>query len=133
MRDRRKAPGQLLRGIGRAAEVPQVFDLVRVEPGLDVAEQAIADLQSRLQAAHEGEDSGAVSPARLFIGVEAQPEVVVTPDAYGLYFSEQVNRLLHALAGLEHVAQDHEAVGPVLPQHGDGLAEFPRLLMDVGQ
>jgi hypothetical protein len=47
-RDRRKAPGQLLRRIGRGVEVPVVFDPVRVQPGLDVREQAAVDLQAGL-------------------------------------------------------------------------------------
>ena len=58
---------------------------------------------------------------------------MVAPDAHSLHLLEQAHRLLDPLPRLENVAQDHEAVGPVLPQHGDGLAEFPRLLMDVGQ
>src|SRR5262245_35380260 len=36
---RRKAPGQFFRRIGRAVEVPQVFNRVRVEPGFDVRER----------------------------------------------------------------------------------------------
>jgi hypothetical protein len=43
VRDRRKAPGQLLRGVRRAVEVPEVFGLVRVQPRFDVGEQAAVD------------------------------------------------------------------------------------------
>ena len=39
VRDRREAASELLRGVGRAVEVPEVLDAVRVEPRLDVAEQ----------------------------------------------------------------------------------------------
>src|SRR5262245_13023872 len=49
VRDRRKAPGELLWGIGRAVEVPKVFNLVRVEPGFDMGEQAAVGLQVGLQ------------------------------------------------------------------------------------
>jgi hypothetical protein len=44
---------------------------------------------------------------------------------------KQGNRFLHPLAHLENVAKHNEAVGPVLLQHGDGLAQFRRVLVDV--
>jgi hypothetical protein len=46
---------------------------------------------------------------------------------------KRANRFLYQLAHLENVAQDDEALGPVLLEHGDGLAQFPGVLVDVGQ
>jgi hypothetical protein len=94
---------------------------VGVEPRLDVAEQAAVDLQVWLQTTHEGEDGGAVTLTNLFIGVEAQTNVVVAPDAHGLDLPKQANRFLEPLAHLENVAEDDETLGPVLLEHGDGL------------
>jgi hypothetical protein len=47
---------------------------------------------------------------------------VVAPDAHGPDLLEQCNRFFHPLAHFDNVAQDHEAVGPALLEHGDGLA-----------
>jgi hypothetical protein len=133
MKDGPKAPGELFRRVGRAVKVPEVFDLVRVEPRLDVAEQAAVDLQVGLQPAHEVEDGGAVTLTNFFIGVEAQANVVVAPDAHNLDLPKQANRFLYPLAHLENVAEDHEALGPVLLEHGESLAQFPGVFVDVGQ
>jgi hypothetical protein len=133
VRDRGKAPGKLLRRIRRAVEVPEVFNPVGIEPGLDMAEQAAADLKMGLQAAHEGEDRGAVALAHLLIGVEAEADVVISPDAHGANLLKKADRFLHSPAHFENVTQDHEAVCPVLLQHGDGLPQMLRLLVDIGQ
>jgi hypothetical protein len=106
---------------------------VRVEPRFDVGEQAAVDLQAGSQAAHEAEDGGTVASARFGAGVDAQADVVVAPDAHGFDLPKEANRFLHPLAYLEHVAQDHEALGPVPLQHGDGPSQLLRLLVDAGQ
>jgi hypothetical protein len=41
--------------------------------------------------------------------------------------------LLEARPRLEHVTQDHVAIGPVLPQHSDGLSQLPGVLVNVGE
>src|SRR5947208_12572401 len=51
-----------------------------------------------LEEAHEGEDGGTVALARLLIGVEAQADVVVAPDAHGPDLLKQANPLLDPLA-----------------------------------
>jgi hypothetical protein len=98
-----------------------------------MGEQAALDFQAGLKAAHEGEDGGAVTLTHFFIGVEAQANVVVAPDAHGLDLPKEAHRLLDPLTRLENVAQDDEALGPVLLEHGNGLLQFPGVLVDVGQ
>jgi hypothetical protein len=46
---------------------------------------------------------------------------------------QQGHRLLDPLACFENGAEDHEALGPVLLEHGDGVLQFPGVLVDVGQ
>ena len=58
---------------------------------------------------------------------------MVAPDAHGLHVLKKANRFLHPLAHLENVTQNHETVGPMLLQHGDGPSQLLRLLVDVGQ
>ena len=84
-------------------------------------------------AAYEGENCDAVALAYFVIGVEAQADVVIAPDAHGLHLLKKDYRFLDPLAHLENVAEDHEPLGPVLSQDGDGLAPWLRLLVDVGQ
>jgi hypothetical protein len=86
-----------------------------------------------LQPAHEVKDGSAVTLTHFFIGVEAQANVVVAPDAHGLNLLEQAHRLLDPLARLENVAEDDEALGPMLLEHGNGLLQFPGVLVDVSQ
>jgi len=86
-----------------------------------------------LQATHEANDSGAVTLAYLFTGIETQANVVVAPDAHSLNLPKQVHRLLDPLTRLEHIAQDHEAFGPMLLEQGNGLLQVPCVLVNVGQ
>lgn len=58
---------------------------------------------------------------------------MVAPNADGFDLVEQANRFLNPLAHLENVTQDHEAVCPLLLQHGDGLTQLLRLFVDVSQ
>jgi hypothetical protein len=51
--------------------------------------------------------------------IKAQANVVVAPDAHGVDLLKQAHRLLDPLTRLEHVAQDHEAFGPVLVEQID--------------
>jgi hypothetical protein len=78
-------------------------------------------------------DGGAVTLAHFFTRIETQANVVVAPDAHGLDFLEEADRLLDPLARLENVSQDDEAFRPVLAQHSDGLLQLPGVLVDVGQ
>jgi hypothetical protein len=121
------------RRIRRAVEVPEIFNLEGVEPGFDMREQAVVDLQFGPQIAHEIQDGSAVTLAHGFTGIEAQANIVVAPDAHRLDLLEQAHRLLDPRAGLEHVAQDDEAFRPVLLEHGDRLLQLPGVLMDVGE
>ena len=106
---------------------------MRVEPGFDVREQAAVDFQSGLEAAHEGEDGGAVPLAYFLIRIETQANVVVALAAHGLHSLKKADRFLDLLAHLENIAQDDEAVGTMLLQHGDSLSQLLGLLVDVGQ
>src|SRR5690349_14041607 len=96
-------------------------------------EQTAVDFQAGLKAAHEAEDGGAEMLAYFFIGIEAQANVVIAPNAHSLHLLKKGNRFFHPLSQLENVAQDQEAVCSVLLQHGDSLGQLLRLLVDVGQ
>src|SRR5262245_20473130 len=98
-----------------------------------MGEQAAVDFQPGLEAAHEGEDGGAVTLASFFAGIEAQANFVIAPDAHSLHLLKKANRFLHPLAQFENVAQDHEAFGPVPLKYSNGLSQLSRLLVDVGQ
>jgi hypothetical protein len=65
-------------------------------------------------------------------GIDAQAKVVVAPDAHGIDLLKQPNRFRNAFAHFENVAQDHEAVGPMLSQHVDGLPQLLRVFVNVG-
>src|ERR1043165_8531499 len=133
VRDRRKAPAEFLGRVGWSVEVPQVFDLVGIEPGFDVGEEAAVDLQMRLQAPHKIKNGGAVPLAYRLRGIEAQANVMISPDADCRYITKQPNRFLDALTPIKHVTQDHEAVRTMLLQHVDGLAQFLGVFVNVGQ
>src|ERR1043165_5164773 len=105
VRDRRKAPAEFLGRVGWSVEVPQVFDLVGIEPGFDVGEEAAVDLQMRLQAPHKIKNGGAVPLAYRLCGIEAQANVMISPDADCRYITKQPNRFLDALTPIKHVTQ----------------------------
>jgi hypothetical protein len=84
--DRRKALGEPFRCVRWTIKVPEVFNLVGIEPRFDVREQAVVDLQVRLQAAHEFKHGDAEALAHPFIRVKAQANVVIAPYTYGLDF-----------------------------------------------
>src|ERR1700681_556074 len=121
VRNHSKAPGEFLWRVRWSVEVPEVFDLVRIKPRFDVCEEAAVDFQTRFQAAHEIEDGGAVPLAHLLGRIEAKANVMVAPYANRCHVTKQPHRFLNAFAHFTHVAQDYEAVGTVLLQHGDGL------------
>ena len=107
----REAPGHPLGGLGRAVEVPQVLDLLGVQPGLDVGEQAAVDLQSGPEAGHEVEDPVAVTPPVAGGHVRvAEPEVVVTPDPARAGLGQKFDGLLQAVGHPAHVAEHDEPV-----------------------
>jgi hypothetical protein len=86
-----------------------------------------------LQTTHKAEYVGAVALTDLLIGIKAQANVVVAPDPHGPNLLEQANGLLDPLTHLENVAQDHEAVGPKLLEHGDSLLQLAGVFVNVGQ
>jgi hypothetical protein len=99
----------------------------------NMREQATVNLQVRLQTAHKAEYVGAVTLTDLLIRIKAQANVVIPPDPNGLNFLKQANSLLDPLTHLENVAQDHEAFGPMLLEHGDSLLQLPGVFVNVGQ
>ena len=133
VRDRREAPGELLRRIWGVMDIPEVFHPMRVDPRFDMGEEAPAHLQAGLQSAHEIEDGGPVSIPRLVAGIEAQGDVVVSPDALRPDVQELANRLFDPFPRIEHIAQDHEAFRPMLLEHSDGLLQSSGVLVDIGQ
>ncbi len=77
--------------------------------------------------------AGGIHRLALLIGIRAQANVVVAPDTHGLNFLKQANSLLDPLSHLENVAQDHEAFGPMLLEHGDSFLQLPGVFVNVGQ
>src|SRR5215468_2254388 len=95
--------------------------IFRVQPRLDVREQAALDLQAGPEAAHEVEDPLAVPlPILRPRVVPAEAEVVVAPDADRTGLIEEHDGLLQAGMHPAHVAEHHEAVGPLFTQDLDG-------------
>jgi hypothetical protein len=58
---------------------------------------------------------------------------MVAPDADRTGPSEEIDRLLQAASHLEHVAEDHEAVGPVLLEDRQRPPQVTEILVDVRQ
>ena len=58
---------------------------------------------------------------------------MIAPDANRGHFSKKRNRFLNAFASVENVTEDHEAVGTMLLQHVNGLAQFLDVFVNVGQ
>src|SRR5262249_44859659 len=66
--------------IGQFADPPYLHWVFRIEPGVNVREQAIADGQPRLERRHEVQHGTGVLLANAFGGLTTQPDVVVAPD-----------------------------------------------------
>ena len=134
VRHRCEAAGDPLRGLGQPLEVPQVLDLLRVQPRLDVGEEATIHLHARLKRPHESQNTLAVPLPILWSRViPAEPEIVIAPDADCTGIGEEINGLFQAVPQLEHVAEDHEAVGTLLMEDIDRPPEVRQALMDVRQ
>jgi hypothetical protein len=115
VRHRCEALGKLLRGLGQSLEMPQVLDLLRVQPRLDVGEEAAIHLKAGLKRSHECQHTVAVPLPILWSRVTpAEPEIVIPPDADCTGIGEEINGLFQAVSQLEHVAENHEAVGTLL-------------------
>jgi hypothetical protein len=134
VRNSGETPSHLLRGLGQPLEVPQVLNLLRVQPRLDVGEEAVVDFQAGLKRAHECQNTVAVPlPILRSRVIPAEPEVVIAPDADCTGIGEEIHRLLQAVPQLEHVAEDHEAVGTLLMEDINRPAKVRQALVNVRQ
>ena len=134
VRNRCEAPGSLLWSFGRPIEVPQVLDVLRVQPWFNVGEKAAIDLQAGLKTAHECQNRLAVPLVVLRPRVvTAEAEVVVAPNADCPSFCEEINSLSQAVSELEQVAEDDEAVGPLLSEDINRPPQVAQVLMNVCQ
>src|SRR5439155_26063544 len=95
--------GHLLRRVGRAIEVPKIFNPPGVEPRLDMAEPAVFDCQLRLHAGHVAEDFRPRHPAESLCDIETHPHVVVASDADGARPPDQSDYLAGPADGAEGV------------------------------
>src|SRR5437868_8969951 len=75
-----KAASSALRRIGMAVERPEVFALVQVQPGFDVAEVAVFNLPAWLERRQEIEDRRRIDGVSRLRRVAAEGEVVISPD-----------------------------------------------------
>jgi hypothetical protein len=82
VRNSGETPSHLLRGLRQPLKVPQVLDLLRVQPRLYVGEEATIDLHARLKRSHVCQNAIAV-PLPIFQSrvISAEPEIVIAPDA----------------------------------------------------
>jgi hypothetical protein len=132
--DRRKEACDLFRSLGWSIEVPEVLNLLRVQPRLDVREQAALDLQAGLKTAHVIQTPLAISSPVLGLRVvPAETEVVIAPDTDGIGFGEEGDGLFQAVSHLAQVAQNYQAIDALAPKDLDRPPQVAQVLMDVRQ
>ena len=119
--------------IGRAFKIPQVLQLLGIQPRLDMAEVATPFLQSWLERCHELQRLSRVSRSTFIGGLETQAEVVISPDADRVRVGQQMAGFVEHSALTEDITNHDNLFDLFAPQLVECSPKVFHVLVNVGQ
>ena len=125
--------GRLLRRVRRSLVVPQLKDVVRVEPRLDMTEVAEPQFEPGPDRAHELQHIGSPASAYGLVDLVAQAEIVITPHADRPSTLQQPGDLRHGLwiRPGHRVAENHHMVDALTSAFPQGTTQVQNVFVNV--
>lgn len=122
-----------LGGVGWALVEVDVPGVARIQPGFDMGKAAFAEFHVGKQAAEEVARGGRIVGQEGGVGLMAEAQVVIPPDAHDGRLVQQAAGCCKLLAGVKHVAEKDDLVDLFPFQELQGLGESGDIFVDVGE